>query len=1542
MADLQDLKMDGLESIDKISAWLQPTDYLAESSEYCRHLATQAPGTGLWLRQTDEYRRWRDSEDCGSMWVKGVPGAGKSVVAASMVHLFRCPQQFPVLFFFFRQIVAANHTPRSLIKDWLDQLLPHSFAVQRSLNLLLKEDVVENCSDDQLWHILQDGLSSVPMVYCVADALDEMNSSSEVFLSRLNNLAAFRPQSVKLLLTSRPKQYLQSALRNAHIVHVSLEKDLVQRDIAAFVWHRLNEPSGKGLSENEKHALKATICAKSQGLFLYAKLIIDQVLGDLSRSQTINTEALTNTLPVGLAEMYNDILYKQRSLMNIEVSIQTFLLQCVTHSARPLRLNELASALKSCFYENTLRSDCKALARTSCGPLLQILEDETVQVIHHSFTEFLCDDGRPTLGSTNQFPVIGDNGEHKSLFLLCLSYLRFAFAEQLSRANEPEENQSHGNNDNENEEEKVDEADKSSPKVPIFSFDYQRACLYYPLLEYAVSNWIYHVNRHNVKDQELFDVLNDFLNPDHRDFQIWLWLQWGAWRGENPGRNRAQALHVAAFGGLTEFAEHLFTTGVDVNQCDTDGKTALHWASREGHYNMTVALLRHGANANPEDRHGLTPFHEAAKKNRSSLVRLFLNEGIGMRTPKTRENHAGRLLSGELSTKGETPLEYACQDGNTESVCEMLEYMNQADLDEALCLAIRNDRVETVQAIFEKANPSPNATLDGSTALYLASAKLQESTVCGLLARGADVSLLSGDGPYRKVFNMQPKRKQTPQRTPIHGLLGYRWHIFSNSQRFDQFRRTLRLLVDAGVDIEAKDLEGDTALLISVTLAGRLVENIDLVQILLDCGASALAVDRNGDGVLKRALAGRVSLRVLQMLLDHGPKPGDLSSGGSILGIAVSANRYFYNSAEEKEEFRRCIELLIHYGAECDFDVLRSAFRNRYCNMDILRLLLASSHTNAHDKGLLLHDIRRGDQDPRALIELLIEQGADIETRNSLGQAPFLSQIGDWPITTALLEHGARWDVVDTLGRNALWTCPRTFSSHGSGGHWERLLEIGLDPLQARNDGCNLLHEAARSFHGSDMDIADFKRLMDLGLDINHQNLYGSPPLHIRQETGVGIGSPFSPSLLSVLRGGKQTLRVDAQDSNGFSALHLAAKHFDIEVARLLDAGADACLLTNDKENALHIACKEGQSSTVDLLIQHSKGLIASGNIRGETPLHLACLSGRPESIYYLLKADGYVRAKDAQGNTPLHSCARFSGKVVWEGLDQDNVEAEQTFREIVKPPHLSPSVEETWYHPLAIRRRLDTARVTGIVKMLLAHGADPSEENKDNHTPLDLAILWGNLDMAELLLVTRPVKELALGASAKLARLRRMSQDLKHPILDLLAKDIDNNDLFSEPFKYSKVLTVTDLRLMVKRWQKEPEIEKGPYSLVVHLASFGLTEFMEVVGSACKLYDDADWIRRHRDKKRFYSEKFQPPLQAACSFSYSMPMIELLVDQCGVDVNAHHLVYPASWPGPETPLESGNTALHCLAIGRHYGQIGVIRYVYCKPILCCLLQSKV
>ncbi|KAF7936723.1 hypothetical protein EAE99_002072 [Botrytis elliptica] len=254
------------EELRKIEAWLEPTDYLNDFSEFNRHIASRAPETGIWVCDTPQY--------------------------------------------FFRHIIESNRRSRNLVCDWLAQLLRHSVGLQVALNAIV-DMKLEDFSNGQLWDYLLLGLSSVEKVYCVVDALEEMYIGEEKdFLQRLNNLATFRPQYVKTLMTSRPVQQLQLKLKDASIVHISLEDDQVRKDIDLFVSRRLESMFERNNPDTQL-SLHSIICDRSAGLFLCARLLLESLMPALVSKQHLDSEDIASTLPVGMQEMFNSILLQQ-------------------------------------------------------------------------------------------------------------------------------------------------------------------------------------------------------------------------------------------------------------------------------------------------------------------------------------------------------------------------------------------------------------------------------------------------------------------------------------------------------------------------------------------------------------------------------------------------------------------------------------------------------------------------------------------------------------------------------------------------------------------------------------------------------------------------------------------------------------------------------------------------------------------------------------------------------------------------------------------------------------------------------------------------------------------------------------------------------------------------------------------------------------------------------------------------------------------------------------------------------------------------------
>ena len=614
--------------IAKIKAWLNPTDYAASSSEFRRHLFAQAPGTGEWIRETSQFSQWHLSNDRGSIWIKAVPGAGKSVVAASMVDSLARSKSVPVLFFFFRQIIETNRTSRSLLRDWISQLLPFSEMLQVSLWELLEEDKdLESISTNQLWKQLLAGLRVVDRAYCVVDALDEMDVDEE-FLSRLNALGLFRPAHVKVMMTSRPKQYLQRALKDPQVIHVSLEEDLVKRDISVFVSHRAAQFGRDSVDRKTQEFIKDTVCERSRGLFLYARLMLDQV--DQSIEEKDHSEAsireMVAKLPVGLEEMYNRLLFDHAALTSIHQSIQILILQLVTHSARPMRLIEIAKALEANPHIEKTGRDSKDVVRTACGPLLEIMEDEMVQILHHSFTEFLLD-ARRIDHSTNeapQFPVIEPATAHRDIAVACLARLQAGAFDAYPKDDDLEMTEV--------------AAARFPGRSPARDFDFRAIFLQYPLVDYAARKWPYHVKHYDVEDQNFFNTLEQFCEPQSLHFRAWVKLM----SEENDSAvsmKNATPLHVAAGFGLASWAMHLIQSGVNLDATDSSENSPLFWASKGGHSEVVDLLLKAGAKPDIDGYDGLKPLHVAAARNHAGVVKLLLAAG----TSNISSNHLQHL-----------------------------------------------------------------------------------------------------------------------------------------------------------------------------------------------------------------------------------------------------------------------------------------------------------------------------------------------------------------------------------------------------------------------------------------------------------------------------------------------------------------------------------------------------------------------------------------------------------------------------------------------------------------------------------------------------------------------------------------------------------------------------------------------------------------------------------------------------------------------------------------------------------------------------------
>ncbi|MBI3342070.1 ankyrin repeat domain-containing protein [Candidatus Curtissbacteria bacterium] len=87
------------------------------------------------------------------------------------------------------------------------------------------------------------------------------------------------------------------------------------------------------------------------------------------------------------------------------------------------------------------------------------------------------------------------------------------------------------------------------------------------------------------------------------------------------------ALDWAAFQGDLHEIQRLIACGVDLEEGDYDGRTAIHLAASEGQEEVVRYLIAKKVNINPKDRMGGTPLTDAIRGNHTKVVELLKKHG---------------------------------------------------------------------------------------------------------------------------------------------------------------------------------------------------------------------------------------------------------------------------------------------------------------------------------------------------------------------------------------------------------------------------------------------------------------------------------------------------------------------------------------------------------------------------------------------------------------------------------------------------------------------------------------------------------------------------------------------------------------------------------------------------------------------------------------------------------------------------------------------------------------------------------------------------
>ena len=1516
-----------------IQRWLRHTDYMSAGNEYMKHLSASVPGTGEWLRNSETFQQWHNSEDRGCIWIKGVPGSGKSVFAAATAKELADAERAPVLFFFFRQIVAMNHEPCYLVRDWLSQVLSYSPSLQLKLKILMDKADIDSVRLDELWDELCMALEGLPRVYCFADALDEMNDGNDQFIRQLEELGQRRPGSIKVFLTSRPIPHIESILRSPKILTGRLEQTMIYPDIVKYVETRMDELDRRLRSDKHK-AVKDAICDRAQGLFLHARLMTDNLIEGLVEGRIVEENLPTSLerLPRSLRSLYTSMLAEHSARSGISQALQLTILQWVTHSTRPLRLLELGAIVSFMRKDSSLKVG-KELVRESCGRLLEILEDETVSVIHHSFTEFLRDATRE--GSSEQqdskFPVINSDPAHRMLTTICLQYL-----ETCPIPKETFENV-HATN---SEDSYYSSDDGSLDRRRNLAQILKELRFVNPLFDYAVENWDLHVAKLHVKDRDIFAALDAFLVVGNPGFTTWISTKW-------PSRRhmRMSPIHVAAYLGLIDYVRYLVASGSRTDDRDGEIRTPLSYASERGHDSVVKLLIDQGANPDPNDQFIMRPLAYAAKENRLEVVKILLGEGVHPSQPKPDANayneNTGRKLKKNIS-----PLFYACSQGHVRIISEFLMYLDSDDLCRALYWTARQSATEAMAMIIDAGAPV-DVLVAGRTALFTASDEAKEEPMKLLLERGANPNFhcqLNGDDYVSDDEDREVEHGDGTGRgpTPLHALAGYtNWRTLSwvNKKRLS---RCLQLLVKAGVDFEAQDKDGNTPLHTASKFngeddmfsTGSSLRFEQMVDLLLKHGANPSAVNNTGHTPLH--LVTTFTPRKAELLMQHGAHLDSVCNHGRtplhewIMRYGSKSNRFFSSDFLEKTDILyRFLDLTVDCNVgDADGNTplhLAVGSTARDGKHEIIKALVkAGADLNKKNKAgfspILLMTNYLEDRDG-VLWHSLISAGIDLNAKDPAGRTVLFTMMGKynfkWASLTKFLELGCSASVRDHRGRTILH---HAIQNKAPPHVIHDLIEAGADAMLPDHLGNTLLHTAARSDCGQDI----LGVLVGLGLSVEAQNHVGQTPIHV----AVSNHAEWA----ALLKHSDDVKRsINMPDFSGACPVHYAATIDEQRVFGLLQAGADPTAVTFDGSSALHAAARARRCNVIALLLSVYQRMgkleqfIDLKDTRHITALLYACRSGLPESVRCLLQNGADPLLKVPYNRTSLSMLAEFEEENLLystrtRGFDLEFDPVNGSLR-LEAAGMLLSDRSRTWLGRAP-------CRVFEIFHMLVEAGVDlAAKYDRNGWSIMDVAMDKSCVEMIHEL--RRKGIQAKHGSSGETYRISG-PEDAKILHQLHISRQFDNLEE-SEMLvrKFEKVLEQRDYALFKEFVSSGADLKKttslGKSGLET-LVEWGYDWLLEYYKDEVKLFDDTgrtiddEFNDRLENDELDRSSPPEPLLVVACKKELpSLNIIKLLVEKAGVDIHRH------ARGGFDM---NGATALHWLAAGQFFWNIEALDYL--------------
>jgi Cdc6-like AAA superfamily ATPase len=211
-----------------VKEWLAVGSLVEEDHLEYGKIRQAYPSTGHWILKNDYIRDWVDADDPYTpvLWLTGIPGAGKTILASNIIDDCRKKSTFVTSFFYCHYEAQGMNSAVGVLRGLLyqlleqySQLLPHCHTKQtnsgepslRSMTIAKK--------------LFEDFCMTVPKVFIIIDGLDECEQIErrqllECLIDVVGQCDATEPGRLRIMIVSQSYQDIRKILHSSSVARV--------------------------------------------------------------------------------------------------------------------------------------------------------------------------------------------------------------------------------------------------------------------------------------------------------------------------------------------------------------------------------------------------------------------------------------------------------------------------------------------------------------------------------------------------------------------------------------------------------------------------------------------------------------------------------------------------------------------------------------------------------------------------------------------------------------------------------------------------------------------------------------------------------------------------------------------------------------------------------------------------------------------------------------------------------------------------------------------------------------------------------------------------------------------------------------------------------------------------------------------------------------------------------------------------------------------------------------------------------------------------